>query len=145
MLASLASVLLRALVAQQLAIAAAQCGNEGGVGPCLLPPWPATWQMNASSIIMACNYSGYQTAESVKGWGITDFDWSNDLSGWSSATPMDNDERQLVQVKMLKDSPITPAYRKIWIYRNVVYGYPWFTSVRKILDDPRCTYTPNYT
>lgn len=38
---------------------------------------------------------------------------------------MDNDERQLVQVKMIKESPLTPNYTKVWIYRNTVYGYPW--------------------
>ena len=48
---------------------------------------------------------------------------------------MDNDERQLAQVKLIRDSPLTPSYTKVWIYRNAVYGYPWFTSVRKILDD----------
>ena len=62
--------------------------------------------------------------------------WSNDLAGWSAATPMNNDERQLVQVKMIKSSPLTAAYTKVWIYRNTVYGYPWFASVRKLLDDP---------
>ena len=41
-----------ALVALQITLAVAQCGNEGGAGPCVLPPWPATWQMNASTIIM---------------------------------------------------------------------------------------------
>jgi hypothetical protein len=49
---------------------------------------------------------------------------------------MNNDERQLVQVKMIKESPLTPDYTKVWIYRNSVYAYPWFTEVRKILDDP---------
>ena len=63
-------------------------------------------------------------------------DWSNNLAGWSSSTPMDNDERQLDQVKMIKDDPATADYTKVWIYRNSVYGYPWFTEVRKILDNP---------
>jgi hypothetical protein len=49
---------------------------------------------------------------------------------------MDNDERQLVQVKMIKDDPQTADYTKVYIYRNMVYAYPWFTQVRKILDDP---------
>jgi hypothetical protein len=48
----LASFLPLTLVALQIALVAAQCGNEGGSGPCVLPPWPATWQMNASTIIM---------------------------------------------------------------------------------------------
>eukprot|EP00039_Didymoeca_costata_P021308 m.344156 g.344156 ORF g.344156 m.344156 type:complete len:509 (-) comp23899_c0_seq1:13-1539(-) len=114
------------------------CGNEGGSAPppCMVPPWPATWQMNASTIIMPCNYTGYQAPSTTAGWGIVDFDWSNDLDGWSAAVPMNNDERQLVQVKMTKGSPLTANYTKVWIYRNSVYGYPWFGSVRKLLDDP---------
>ena len=59
----------------------AQCGNEGGSGPCHQPPWPATWQMNASTIIMPCNYTGYQVPKTVADWGIVDFDWSNNLAG----------------------------------------------------------------
>ena len=114
------------------------CGYEGGQSkpPCPLPPWPATWQMNASTIIMPCNYTGYQDPSTTAGWGVVDFDWSNNLAGWSAATPMDNDERQLHQVKLIKTSPHTASYTKVFIYRNSVYGYPWFTSVRKILDDP---------
>ena len=77
---------------------------------------------NASTIIMPCNYTGYQQPSTTAGWGILDFDWSNDLDGWSAATPMDNDERQLIQVKMTKASPLTAPYTKIWIYRNTVYG-----------------------
>jgi len=49
---------------------------------------------------------------------------------------MDNDERQLEQVKMIKQDPSTAPYTKVYIYRNSVYAYPWFTSVRKILDNP---------
>ncbi len=26
----------------------------------------------------------------------------------------------------------------VWVYRCSVYAYPWFTSVRTILDDPAC-------
>eukprot|EP01043_Picozoa_sp_COSAG02_P026244 COSAG02_NODE_1506_length_12232_cov_420.616088_7_plen_70_part_00 len=24
----------------------------------------------------------------------------------------------------------------VWVYRNTVYGYPWYTDVRKTLEDP---------
>jgi hypothetical protein len=52
------------------------CGNEGGASSsiCSLPPWPATWQMNASTIIMPCNYTGYQVPSTIAGWGIVDFE-----------------------------------------------------------------------
>ena len=51
--------------------------------------------------------------------------WSNDLAGWAGATPMNNDERQLIQVNIFKDAPDTANYTKVWIYRNMVYAYPW--------------------
>ncbi len=45
---------------------------------------------------------------------------------------MDTNERLLVQAGMIKvASPST----KVWIYRNSVYGYPWYDTVRFILDD----------
>lgn len=69
--------------------------------------------MNASTIIMPCNYTGFQDPSTTAGWGVVDFDWSNDLDGWSAATPMNNDERQLIQVKLTKNSPLTPNYTKV--------------------------------
>ena len=30
----------------------------------------------------------------------------------------------------------------VWVYRNTVYGYPWYTDVRKTLEDP--AYAPWY-
>ena len=104
--------------------------------PSLSTHSPQSAFYSASTIIMPCNYTGYQVPKTVANWGIVDFDWSNNLAGWSSSTPMNNDERQLVQVKMIKNDPSTADYTRVWIYRNSVYGYPWFTSVRKILDDP---------
>lgn len=52
------------------------CGNEGGASTtiCSIPPWPATWQMNASTIIMPCNYTGFQVPSTIKGWGVVDFE-----------------------------------------------------------------------
>jgi hypothetical protein len=52
------------------------CGNEGGASTsvCSLPPWPATYQMNASTIIMPCNYTGFQVPSTIAGWGIVDFE-----------------------------------------------------------------------
>ena len=59
--------------------------------------------------------------------------WSNALYPWAAATPMDTDERLLVQASMSK--VYNPA-TKVFVYRNSVYGYPWFYEVRALLDDP---------
>jgi hypothetical protein len=97
-----------------------------------VPSWPSTWLMNQSTIAMLCNYSGYQNPSLTPPFAIQDYDWSNALSLWSASTPMDTNERLLVQAGMsLNANPL----QKIWIYRNSVYGYPWYQSVRFILDD----------
>jgi hypothetical protein len=108
--------------------------------------------------MMPCNYTGFQAPATTAGWGITDFDceWfchfitdsigqvhflhvsgSNALNTWSATLPM-NDEELLLQ-----QASITTAAQpatKVWVYRNSVYGYPWYTGVRAILDDP--SYSP---
>ena len=43
-------------------------------------PYPVTYQMNRSTIIMPCNKSGFTDPESTKGWGIVDFDVRGNLS-----------------------------------------------------------------
>ncbi len=48
------------------------------------------------------------------------------------STPMDTNERLLVQASMTKQaSPDT----RVWIYRNSAWAYPWYDTVRFILDD----------
>ena len=45
---------------------------------------------------------------------------------------MNTDERLLAQVQLSKAAN---SAQRLWIYRNSVYGYPWYSSIRKILDD----------
>jgi hypothetical protein len=46
---------------------------------------------------------------------------------------MDDEEMLFKQVQMTTAaSPGTT----VWVYRCSVYAYPWYTSVRKLLDDP---------
>ena len=97
-----------------------------------VPSWPSSWRMNDSTIVMICNYSGYQDPSLTPTFRIQDYDWSNSLAAWSAATPMDTNERLLVQEAMTKAA--NPSSIS-WIYRNSVYGYPWYQSVRFILDD----------
>jgi hypothetical protein len=94
--------------------------------------------MNKSTIIMPCNNTGFTDPKTTLGWGIVDFDWSNGkgkgtADGWVKHKPMDDEEMLFKQVQM------TTAATKgttVWVYRCSVYAYPWYTSVRKILDDP---------
>jgi hypothetical protein len=97
-----------------------------------------TWQMNLSTIIMPCNDTGFTDPQSTLGWGIVDFDWSNAkgtgaAEGWAKHQPMDDEEMLFKQVQMT--AAATPG-TTVWVYRCSVYAYPWYTSVRTILDDP---------
>lgn len=69
---------------------------------------------------------------------MIDFDWSNakgtgDADGWAKHRPMDDEEMLFTQVKLTKAAS---ADSDVWVYRNTVYGYPWYTAVRLALDDP---------
>ena len=102
-----------------------------------VPDRPATYMMNSSTIIMPCNNSGYTDPSTTLGWGVVDFDWSNakgkgTADGWVKHKPMDDEEMLFKQVQM---TTAATANATVWVYRCSVYAYPWYTSVRAILDD----------
>ena len=41
------------------------------------PSYPPVYQMNLSTIIMPCNFTGPTYPSTTVGWGIIDFDFSN--------------------------------------------------------------------
>lgn len=43
-----------------------------GAAVAQVPSWPQTWQMNRSTIIMTCNYSGLNDPSVTAGWTIVD-------------------------------------------------------------------------
>ena len=101
-----------------------------------------TWLMNKSTIIMPCNNTGYTDPKTTLGWGIVDFDWSNakgtgTADGWVKHSPMDDEEMLFKQVQMT--AAATPG-TTVWVYQCSIYAYPWYTSVRTILDDPAYVY-----
>lgn len=82
---------------------------------------------------MPCNESGFTDPASTAGWAIVDFDWSNAKEIWAKSKPMNDEELLFQQVQMtVAASPNTT----VWVYRCSVYAYPWYTSVRTILEDP---------
>ena len=83
----------------------------------LYPKWPATYQMNESTIIMACNYSGYFSTEVVTKlarFAIVDIDWSNANAIWVNEKPMTCQESLLTQAKAIK---AVNNKTKVWVYR----------------------------
>ena len=85
-----------------------------------LPPYPQTWQLNKSTIIMPCNYSGPTDPSSTIGWTYIDFDWSNwkgrgAADGWAKHKPMDCEELLVKQVELTTTA--SPG-SSVWVYRN---------------------------
>jgi hypothetical protein len=101
-----------------------------------LPSRPPQYQMNLSTIIMPCNNSGYTDPKSTVGWAIVDFDWSNGKAIWTKHRPMDDEVVLQNQVKMSTSASLGQT---IWVYRGSMWAYPWYTSVRKTLEDPAYT------
>ena len=78
-------------------------------------PYPVTWDMKRSTLIMPCNESGFTDPLSTVGWGIVDFDWSNAKAIWAAAKPMNCEEMLVEQVK--KTTTASPG-TTVWVYRN---------------------------
>jgi len=98
-----------------------------------LPSAPARYQMNRSTIIMPCNNSGYMDPARTAAWSIIDFDWSNGKAIWTKQRPMLDEVVLQNQVTMSTSASLGQT---VWVYRGSMWAYPWYTSVRKTLEDP---------
>ena len=119
--------------------AAAALGAASAVPPCRsnegepgrFPTWPATWNLQDSTIVQPCNTSGY-LADSYAQFGIVSVDWSNGKQHWV-VPPMSTEEMHVAQAARLK--AVRPGVR-VFGYRNIVKALPWFKAVRTAMDDP---------
>ena len=99
-----------------------------------VPKWPATYAMNQSTIIMPCSDNNFTTDPVIDRFGLRSIDWSNTKAQWVNTHPMSCEENLVKQAAMMKAAnPRGRAY----VYRNLVLAMPWFTTVRKIMDDQR--------
>ena len=62
------------------------------LGEAQLSPWPQTWALNKSTIIMACNSSGDLDPAATGFAAIVDVDWSSGKAEWAKGRPMQADE-----------------------------------------------------
>ena len=102
---------------------------------CQVPPWPRTYNMAQSTIIMPASVNGNWDYSffSLAAFGIVDFDQSVNKRAWVDARPMDVQATMLEQAAIAKR--INPA-QHVWIYRNSIKMYPYLSAVRTILADP---------
>jgi hypothetical protein len=104
-----------------------------GTADAQLSPWPQTWTLNQSTIIMACNYTGDLDPSSTANYSVVDVDWSSGKAQWATGKPMQADESILRQALAVADA--VPG-RRVFTYRNAIAAIPWFTDVTKKLLDP---------
>eukprot|EP01114_Cavostelium_apophysatum_P018996 TRINITY_DN5990_c0_g1_i2.p1 TRINITY_DN5990_c0_g1~~TRINITY_DN5990_c0_g1_i2.p1 ORF type:complete len:447 (-),score=72.88 TRINITY_DN5990_c0_g1_i2:49-1389(-) len=97
------------------------------------PPWEPTYDLGLSTIAMMINASGPYNQTQASHFGIASYDWSSEKAQWVNSRPMDCEERMLAEAKATKAA--NPNSRP-FVYRNLVKALPWFSSVRKIIDDP---------
>eukprot|EP00051_Salpingoeca_urceolata_P027693 m.482796 g.482796 ORF g.482796 m.482796 type:complete len:583 (-) comp22669_c0_seq1:268-2016(-) len=102
------------------------------------PTWKPTWDMKRSTILYACNSSGYHDVEEAISYGVAVYDWSNGKAIWANAKPMTDEELLTKQAEMVlaADPGIPGEQPRVWVYRNTIKALNWYTSVRVKLDNP---------
>lgn len=101
--------------------------------PPVHPNWTATYQLNRSTVVYACNFSGFFDPKFLAKFAVVGLDWSNAKAQWSAARPMDDDIRLTRQMAMIKQ--VDPSV-KVTGYRNSIQAYNWMAVVREKIDDP---------
>jgi hypothetical protein len=59
--------------------------------------------------------------------------WSNAKALWVVQRPMNDEELLQQQVEMSTSASLGQT---VWVYRGSMWAYPWYSSVRKTLEDP---------
>lgn len=97
---------------------------------CTNMQWNQSWQLNLSTIVMACNYSDVLDPAAVPSYHIVDIDWSSGKELWAKAHPMNAEES--IEQQAIVVASAQPG-RRVFVYRNAIKALPWFSSVRSKL------------
>jgi hypothetical protein len=86
-----------------------------------LPKWRPTWDMKRSTILYACNHSGYYDVAKAIRYGVVVFDWSSAEEVWANTKPMTSEEMLTTQAEMVMaaDPGIPGEQQRVWVYRCV--------------------------
>lgn len=104
-----------------------------------VPPWPPTYRLASSTIIMPANGSGLWNYSnfSLAQFGIVDFDQSANKIGWVTAHPWDASRTMLAQAAAARAAAVMSGNpgQHIWLYRSSVKLIPYLPSVYTVLTD----------
>ena len=94
--------------------------------------------MKRSTILYACNETGYHDVQQAIKYGVVVYDWSNAKQIWANTKPMTDEEALTKQAEMVlaADPGVAGGQQRVWVYRNTIKALNWFTKVREKLDDP---------
>lgn len=128
--------LLFALAAAAATAPALKPGSAGAgywSGKVRLPAFPPTYSMNASTIFMVCNETGWHNVSESARFGWAQYDWSNSKRVWVDHHPMDDQAMLDRQAAMVHAAA---PHVRIGVYRSAIKALPWFDVVRAKLEDP---------
>lgn len=96
------------------------------------PTWVQSWAVANSTVIYACNYSGFYDPDFIAQFALVQLDWSTGKDLWANMHPMDAEQLMVEQVdRIQRGRPGTITM----VYRNTVKALSWFGSVRAKLSD----------
>jgi hypothetical protein len=111
--------------------------NNNGYLPPHNPQWEPRYNMHDSLITMQVNLTGLSSPNRGAQFGIVSYDWSNMKKIWAAGKPMICEELMVQQaIETKRAANELNMNPKVFVYRNIVKALPWFTSVRKKLDNP---------
>lgn len=98
-----------------------------------VPRWEPVFEMSRSTVVMACNYSGFYDLDALTGFGYIQFDWSDNKDSWVQDKPM-TVTGSIAEQAALAHAKFPSA--KIGVYRNGIKAVNMFETERTTLDDP---------
>jgi len=98
-------------------------------------PFPHTWNLSRSTIILTGNSSGWTDAMAAR-YGVVAFDWANAKPVWLEKNRSDskNEESLLEQAKRVK---ALESGTRVFVYRNAMQAMQWQESQRAVMYDDR--------
>ena len=97
-------------------------------GSCPLPSWDPVWDMNMSTIVQGCNYSGYLHGGGQ--YGIITFDWQTNSGTWNVSG---NASEMLVEQARITKSE--NPHTRVMVYRNFALAQGILSTHRAIMYD----------
>ena len=119
------------------------CATNGQ--PCVLPPWPPTYNLTESTILYYFNCDNREPPlecddklidQPGQPWGLAGIDWQISAGLWSkSGTPNDY-PGELTMIDNCRQLKQLGQAKRCMIYQNLEVALQWHESQRALMEDP---------